>query len=39
MQQLEQLRTQERSEIRELLTATQQKQFDRNVAALTPRKH
>jgi hypothetical protein len=38
MQQLEQLRTQERSDIRELLTATQQRQFDRNVAALTPKK-
>jgi hypothetical protein len=32
MQQLEQLRTQERSEIRELLTATQQRQFDKNAA-------
>jgi hypothetical protein len=38
MQQLQQLRTQERSDIRELLTATQQKQFDRNAAALTSKK-
>lgn len=38
MQQLAQLRTQERSEIRELLTATQQRQFDRNVATLTSKK-
>ncbi len=38
LQNLEQLRMKERSEIRDLLTATQKTQFDKNVTALTSKK-